>query len=98
MIKDRILQLIERKRVPKGRTFAELGVTSANFRGRAKQTPLNSECIARLFALFPDLNLEWLITGNGPMLKDDTRPNMVTLDRYTDLVRENERLRLQLQK
>lgn len=97
MIKDRILQLIERKRVPKGRTFAELGVTSANFRGRAKQTPLNSDIIANLFAMFPDLNLEWLITGEGPMLKDDTLPNMVTLDRYTDLVRENERLRLQLQ-
>ena len=98
MIKDRILQLIERKRVPKGKTFAELGVTSANFRGRAKQTPLNSDIIANLFAMFPDLNLEWLITGEGPMLKDDARPNMVTLDRYTDLVRENERLRLQLQK
>lgn len=98
MIKDRILQLIERKRVPKGRTFAELGVTSANFRGRAKQTPLNSDIIANLFAMFPDLNLEWLITGEGPMLKDDTLPNTVTLDRYTELVRENERLRLQLQK
>ena len=74
MIKDRILQLIERKRVPKGKTFAELGVTSANFRGRAKQTPLNSDCIARLFALFPDLNLEWLITGNGPCSKTTPSP------------------------
>ena len=98
MIKDRILQLIERKRVPKGKTFAELGVTSANFRGRAKQTPLNSDIIANLFAMFPDLNLEWLITGEGTMLKGDSFPNMVTLDRYTELVRENERLRLALKK
>lgn len=97
MIKDRIVQVLEVKRVPKEKTIKELGVTSANFRGRAKETPVNSDVIANLFAMFPDVNLEWLITGDGPMLKGDCQPNMVTLDRYTELVRENERLRIELE-
>jgi hypothetical protein len=96
MIKDRIRKIIEIKRVPKEKTYKELGVTSANFRGLAKATPVNSDVIERFFKMFPDVNLEWLITGNGPKLKTDVLPNTVTLDRYTEVVRENEQLRLQV--
>lgn len=92
------MQLIEVKRVPKGRTFAELGVTSANFRGKAKSTPVNSDVIVNLFAMFPDVNLEWLITGEGQMFKQPTPTDMVSLDKYTEIVRENERLRIQQEK
>lgn len=40
-----------------------------NFKGKSKMTPLNSNAIVDIFTMFPDLNLEWLITGEGPMLK-----------------------------
>ena len=96
MIKDRIMQIIEVKRVPKEKTFKELGVTSANFRSHAKETPVNSDVIEKLFAMFPDTNLEWLITGDGEMFKKPTPTDMVSLDRYTRVVRENERLRIKL--
>lgn len=96
MIKDRIMQLLEVKRAPKEKTFQELGITSANFRGRAKSTPVNSDVIANLFAKFPDINLEWLIAGNGMMFKQPTPSDTVSLDRYTEIIRENERLRIKL--
>ena len=97
MIKDRIVQVLEVKRVPKEKTIKELGVTSANFRGRAKETPINSDIIANIFAMFPDVNLEWLITGEGAMFKQPTPTDMVvSLDKYTRIVRENERLRIKL--
>lgn len=98
MIKDRIMLLIETKRVPKGRTFTELGVTSANFRGKAKSTPVNSDVIANIFTMFPDVNLEWLIAGEGQMFKQPTPTDTVSLERYTDIIRENERLRIQLER
>lgn len=98
MIKDRIMRLIEAKREPKERTFAELGVTSANFHGRAKNTPINSDIIANIYARYPDVNLEWIIAGEGQMFKQPTPTDMVSLERYTDIVRENERLRMELEK
>lgn len=94
MIKDRIIHLLEVKRAKTEETFKALGTTSANFRGRAKETPVNSDIVERLFEMFPDVNLEWLITGEGQMFKQPTPKDMVSLERYTDMVRENERLRI----
>ncbi|MBR4177064.1 MAG: hypothetical protein IKQ53_06665 [Bacteroidales bacterium] len=96
MIKDRIMQVLEAKRLPKEKTFQALGVTSANFRSKAKETPVNSDVIQNLYAMIPDVNLEWLISGEGDMFKQPIRTDMVSLDRYTRVVRENERLRMKL--
>ena len=72
MIKDRIVQILELKGIAKEDFFARIGVTSANFRGKAKETPLNSTAIEKIFAEIPDINLAWLITGNGAMLITNT--------------------------
>jgi len=96
MIKERIVQLIETKRVPKEKFFSELGVTSANFRGNARLTPVNSDIIAKIFAVFPDVNLEWLITGEGQMLKQKNDPqDMVSLKTYEAKVEDCVRLKME---
>lgn len=69
MIKERILQFIEYKGVTKERFYEKIGMTSANFRGKAKETPINSTAIENILSEYPDLNLEWLITGKGQMVK-----------------------------
>ncbi len=68
-IKERIIQLVEFKKVNKERFFSKIGTTSSNFRGIAKNTPLNSTTIANIFSEFPDINLKWLITGEGSMFE-----------------------------
>lgn len=68
-IKERIIQFVEFKKVNKERFFAKIGTTSSNFRGIAKNTPLNSTTIANIFTEFPDINLKWLITGEGNMFE-----------------------------
>lgn len=68
-IKERVVQFIETQKLTKEFFFKKIGTTSANFRGDAKKTPLNSTVIANIFSLFPQINLEWLITGKGEMLK-----------------------------
>ena len=73
MIKERIVKLIELKGVAKEKFFQKIGMTSANFRGSAKNTPLNSNAIENILSEFPDVNLEWLISGKGSMLKSDTQ-------------------------
>ena len=71
MIKDRVVKLIEYKGVAKEEFFSKIGITSANFRGAAKNTPLNSNAIENILSAFPDVNSEWLLTGEGSMLKSD---------------------------
>jgi len=72
MIKERVIKVIEYKGIPKEEFYKKIGMTSANFRGNAKKTPLNSSAIENILSEIPDINIEWLITGKGKMLKSDT--------------------------
>lgn len=73
MIKERIIQFIDLKGVTKEHFYNKIGMTSANFRGKAKETPINSTAIENILSEFPDLNLDWLITGKGEMTKMPTQ-------------------------
>ena len=55
-------------------------MTSANFRGNAKKTPLNSEAIANILSELPHINASWLITGEGEMLAVKDEPNQIKND------------------
>ncbi|MDR2585194.1 MAG: hypothetical protein LBC84_03095 [Prevotellaceae bacterium] len=68
-IKERVSQLIESKNIIKESFFQKIGMTSANFRGDAKKTPLNSTAIENILSLIPDVNPDWLLTGQGQMLR-----------------------------
>lgn len=81
MIKDRIVQVLEFKRIPKENFYTKIGMTSANFRGDAKKTPLNSTAIENILSEIIDLNAEWLLTGNGEMLKQSS---IATLTKNVD--------------
>lgn len=72
-IKERVMKVLEYKNIAKEKFFVEIGMTSANFRGNAKNTPLNSNAIANIFSIIPDLNLAWLITGKGEMLYNNAQ-------------------------
>lgn len=80
MIKDRVIQVIEFKGVKKEDFFPKIGMTSANFRGSAKNTPLNSNAIENILSIFKDINPEWLITGDGSMLRSDIKAKAIKSD------------------
>lgn len=73
MIKDRVIQILETKRIAKENFYKKIGVTSANFRGSAKKTPLNSNTIENILTEIPDVNPDWLITGQGSMLREENK-------------------------
>ena len=68
-IKKRVLEVAVAKGVPKSLLCAQIGMTYASFKGAAKSSSLNSDAIAKLITLFPDLNAEWIILGKGSMIK-----------------------------
>lgn len=70
MIKERIIQLIELKGIPKEEFYVKIGMTSASFRGNARKTPINSKAIENILSIIEDANPEWLLTGKGSMLKE----------------------------
>lgn len=61
--------MLETRGVPKESFYKKIGMTSANFRGSAKTTPLNSKAIENILSEIPDINSEWLLTGKGGMFK-----------------------------
>ena len=67
-IKERIIHFIESQGIKKKDFFDKIGITSANFRGKAQNTPLNSTTIENIFTHYPSINLHWLITGKGDMI------------------------------
>ncbi|NDW10923.1 S24 family peptidase [Dysgonomonas sp. 520] len=65
-IKQRVLQFIDKKRITKYQFYKETGIT----RGVLDQdSGMSEENTARFIAYYPEVNIEWLVTGNGDMLK-----------------------------
>ena len=74
-IKQNILRYLSQKGVSAYELYKESGVT----RGILQQNNgISEDNIARFLAYAPDVNIEWLITGEGPMLSHPTTPTTPT--------------------
>mgnify|MGYP000399435739 CR=1 FL=1 len=62
-IKDRVVQIAERQGISKEAFFKSIQMTSASFRGKAKETPLNSNAIVNIITEYPEVDLYWLLSG-----------------------------------
>ena len=72
-IKDRVLQISDYKGVSKEKFFEELEVSYGNFKGKAKESALNSNILEKIIAKMPEISAEWLLTGKGEMLKSSVQ-------------------------
>ena len=74
-IKQNILRYLAQKGVSAYEFYKESGVT----RGILQQNNgISEDNIARFLAYAPDVNIEWLLTGEGPMLSHPTPPTPPT--------------------
>lgn len=107
-IKERILQAAKCKGISLEKFFSDMGLKYGNFRGKAKSTPLNSEALAIILTNHPDLNVRWLLLGEGLILEQyqekDTSETadlvsqieFSTLkDKYLTILEENRSLRIE---
>ena len=88
IIKKNILQFIEYKGITAYRFYKETGIS----RGILSQNNgLSEENTLRFLAYFPEVNAEWLLTGNGEMLKTKSKINVLKKneDIYEDINEDN---------
>lgn len=70
----------------------EIGMSYASFKGKAKLTPLNSDAIANIVTIYPNVNCHWLLTGKGQMLanneasEEKNDKNSERIDKLLDIV------------
>ena len=58
------------KRIKKEDFFNSLGVSYSNFKGSNLLSELGSDKIVKILSNYPELNPDWLLTGEGPMLRE----------------------------
>lgn len=75
-IKARIIQFAEIKKITKKDFFEELGVSASNFRSSGLKSEVGGDVIAKILAQYPEINPQWLITGDGEMFKEINPPNL----------------------
>lgn len=69
-IKERVLYFAKNQGISIEPFLENIGMTYGSFKGKAKEGSLNSTAIEEIYTKHPNINLEWLLTGNGEMLKD----------------------------
>lgn len=80
LIKERILQYAEFKGLPKEKFIENLGMTYGNFKGKQKLTSVNSDFLDTILSKYPEINIEWLVSGSGNMEKLTLVPSNENLD------------------
>lgn len=95
-IKERIIELAKNEGFTMEIFFQKIGMSYGNFKGKSKLTPINSDAIANISTIIPNVNFEWLITGNGPMIKENA-PSALPDQDYNKLKEEIAILRKEIE-
>lgn len=88
---ERIYQLIDYKKDSVYKISKEIGVSNGYFsKTKAKNGSVGGDIIEKIVNYYTDVNVEWLIIGEGPMLKDKQEPQAnIPNDKYLQLLEEH---------
>lgn len=68
-IKERVLYFAKNQGFSVEYFLSSIEMTYGSFKGKAKEGSLNSDAIAKILTNYPNINIEWLLTGKGDMIK-----------------------------
>lgn len=71
-IKERILTFLEKKGIKKVDFFESTGINASNFKGVNLKSAPGGDILVKILSTHPELSADWLMTGNGEMLKEMT--------------------------
>ena len=84
-IKDRILSFIEEQGIKKSDFYEVSGIQSSNFKGKNFYSQPGGEMLVKILTSYPKLSADWLLTGEGSMLKtthDDSSAELKPMVSY----------------
>lgn len=86
--KQRILQYIEYKGIDRKVFFQNTGIKRGLLDADKLQATVSDVYIAKILATYPDINPDWLLTGQGSMLRIITPelPQTVTQSQNDDII------------
>lgn len=70
-IKDKILAFLNEQNIRKVDFFEATGIQSSNFKGKNMASQPGGDMIVKILTLYPELSAEWLLRGEGNMIKTD---------------------------
>lgn len=102
-IKNRIIKFLAYLEIGQGKFEKNCGISNGTVNNI--KDGVSSPNISKIVKRYPELNLEWLITGNGTMLKSDDSANTDSfkdkyyeqVERSNELFKENRELRIQIE-
>lgn len=68
-IKQRILQFADNLRISKRKFYEEIGVSRGTLEAK---TGITEDVLAKFIATYPQVNILWLMTGKGEMLRNNS--------------------------
>lgn len=78
--KERIILLLNNKGVTISNFFSSIGVSYSNFKGKQLESSPSADLVAKIKSNFPDVNTDWLLTGEGEMLAGNDNSNQTEID------------------
>lgn len=107
--KDRLKLFVKEKGYGRNKFEGLIGISIGYL--STKNETINSDVIEKTKTFFPDLNLDWLITGRGEMTAPDLQPDPTEKDgenigespvkyknKYLEVLEENRSLRIEIEK
>lgn len=74
-IKQRLLYFIEIQSITKVDFCEKTGISYSNIKGKAQQSELGGEQIAKILEVFSELSPDWLLLGRGEILRNPSSVN-----------------------
>lgn len=68
-IKERILSFLEYNGIKKADFYQATGVADSNFKGKNLYSQPGGDVLVKILTSYPKMSAEWLLTGEGDMLK-----------------------------
>lgn len=89
-VKERIIEYLDYKKISKSEFGREIGVSSAYISSMRKS--FQPDKIQSIASKYPDLDINWLLTGKGSMLKEEPKASLnLSVEDLWELVKSQQR-------
>jgi len=105
-MKKRLLQIAEYLNISVRELERKIGLKRGNISNMSENSEIGSVKLAKIIDIFPEISSDWLLTGNGEMLRksydledkksDLTSENVFFKDKYIAELEKNEQLRIEI--